>query len=651
MAGHSCPTCQDLLMIHPREQKREPNSAIFSQRILSTTFDDIIHSKSANNCASCKALYIAISLYLPDLWNFDIPAQGDDPHAMDDYHVVMRVGNSILIKGMRSDKRDATFPGITVQGGKRQGCGLCVCLIFQGRPGDPYGSLFEFDIFAPSDQHDGTSGCSMVAPVSTEIAGETSSAQSLDRALQWIKNCDENHSVCRGMRSPSLPLRVLDVGESSSSIIRLVNTQDKSGQYTALSHCWGPRQQFTTTRETLAARETAIGWDSLPKTFQDAITFTRQLNIRFTWIDSLCIIQGDEQDWNEQAPKMPSIYENSYLTIAATRTRASTDGCFSTASTEYRATPFTVKDAEGVDHIMFARRHLPHWLHPGHEYPMLSYSREFPLLERGWVFQERLMSSRVLHFGNHELIFECSQNSACECSFMDPIPPFSQEKPKHAVTLTSNVPRDYYGTADDPYAGRWRSLVEQYSALNFSFDNDRIPALAGLAQQVNRIRNDVYFAGLWKKTMIEDLLWKVAGEPRERPAKRIAPSWSWASVGRSVSYKALESGSWDEDATFVSQITSSCDKLPQNGGSYMNRDIALTITADVISGVLIVYTKDPLEKHHRPEIVAQGDSKSYWFSPDYILEPTTACANPSDTSAPRGGCEVLIPRAETGRYE
>lgn len=56
----------------------------------------------------------------------------------------------------------------------------------------------------------------------------------------------------------------------------------------------------------------------LPPLFQDAIIITRQLGLRYLWIDSLCIIQDSLRDWETEAAKMASIYQNSYVTISAT---------------------------------------------------------------------------------------------------------------------------------------------------------------------------------------------------------------------------------------------------------------------------------------------------------------------------------------------
>jgi hypothetical protein len=57
--------------------------------------------------------------------------------------------------------------------------------------------------------------------------------------------------------------------------------------------------------------------DSFTKTFRDAITVARRLEVRYLWIDCVCIIQDDKRDWQKQAAKMCDVYSQSSLTLAA----------------------------------------------------------------------------------------------------------------------------------------------------------------------------------------------------------------------------------------------------------------------------------------------------------------------------------------------
>jgi hypothetical protein len=66
---------------------------------------------------------------------------------------------------------------------------------------------------------------------------------------------------------------------------------------------------------------------ALPKTFRDAVKITHRVGKRFLWIDSLAIIQDDTKDWEFEAAQMAAIYENSFLTIAATTSENCEGGC------------------------------------------------------------------------------------------------------------------------------------------------------------------------------------------------------------------------------------------------------------------------------------------------------------------------------------
>jgi hypothetical protein len=108
----------------------------------------------------------------------------------------------------------------------------------------------------------------------------------------------------------------------------LVNSDGRCAPYIALSHCWGLAHILTTTTETLAARMEGIPPSVLPLTFQHAVQITRALNFRYLWIDSICIIQNDELDWQRESANMCNIYKNSAVTIAADAASDSTKGCF-----------------------------------------------------------------------------------------------------------------------------------------------------------------------------------------------------------------------------------------------------------------------------------------------------------------------------------
>ncbi|EUC27854.1 hypothetical protein COCCADRAFT_110624, partial [Bipolaris zeicola 26-R-13] len=78
--------------------------------------------------------------------------------------------------------------------------------------------------------------------------------------------------------------------------------------YVALSYCWGHDPSYVTKQDTLLSRLTRISYNDLPRTFQHAVTATRNLGYRYLWLDALCIVQDSVQDWERESQKMGVIY-------------------------------------------------------------------------------------------------------------------------------------------------------------------------------------------------------------------------------------------------------------------------------------------------------------------------------------------------------
>lgn len=335
-----------------------------------------------------------------------------------------------------------------------------------------------------------------------------------------------NHTTCCSNRGETrLPNRVLEIGTSSNSV-RLLETNNCIGRYACLSHCWGGFQPLKTTTDSLEAHKSIIAWDTIPKTFQDAIKVARSFDLDYIWIDSLCIVQDDKADWIRESKEMCSIYENSQLTIAATSAPNPTAGLFLEDRTRHEICGTT---STGTDfQLIVCQVDLSH---PNDISNMDESGCSWPLLKRAWVFQERMLSPRVLHFGKNEFIWECRQCTRCECETGGHNQLEDQKKAHHELLsqpTTANLVK------------LWQGLVETYSSLSLTFGSDKFPALSGLAQQMAKMRPQAtYLAGLWSDSLETDLLWINPStlydlKPKPMPAEWQAPSWSWASFNARV---------------------------------------------------------------------------------------------------------------------
>ncbi|KAF2491146.1 hypothetical protein BU16DRAFT_469810, partial [Lophium mytilinum] len=93
---------------------------------------------------------------------------------------------------------------------------------------------------------------------------------------------------------------------------------------------WGPpaKGPLRTTKATLQQHLAGVSVSSLPKTFRDAVAITRSMELCYLWVDSLCIVQDNKDDWPTEAPRMGSLYSRAHLVIAASGARDSSEGCF-----------------------------------------------------------------------------------------------------------------------------------------------------------------------------------------------------------------------------------------------------------------------------------------------------------------------------------
>jgi hypothetical protein len=336
----------------------------------------------------------------------------------------------------------------------------------------------------------------------------------------WLQICDTEHkeSCAKSALPPILPTRILDIGSTNDPIIVLFEPRGATAAYICLSYCWGAAEFYKTTAENIESNKTQIAARDLPSAFNLAIQLVRALGIRYLWIDALCIIQNDENDWQREASKMADIYSNCLMTI-------------SLATLSSPCETYKLKDER--KHILNSVE-----VHMRVHFSYRTTSKTglyFPLSARAWAFQERVLSPKVVHLGPHELFWDCQKESTCECSLRkyELLPKNAYHTLVMGRLITSNL--------EERVQKLWWSIVEEYSSRVLSFSSDKLLALSGVAESVRRLRKDDYLAGLWSSTLVSDLCWnrertkdKPVWTGRSQDSTWRAPSWSWACVDNKI---------------------------------------------------------------------------------------------------------------------
>jgi hypothetical protein len=141
----------------------------------------------------------------------------------------------------------------------------------------------------------------------------------------WLRRCERGHRRCSLQNLIDVLTRLLDVSGDTGNI-RLVETDSeikrRHVRYVTLSHCWGRdiSHLLKTTYSNYSSHMRGIPFATLPRTFRDAVIVTRELGMQFLWIDSLCICQYDNDDWDDweqQSIRMASTYANCTLSLEA----------------------------------------------------------------------------------------------------------------------------------------------------------------------------------------------------------------------------------------------------------------------------------------------------------------------------------------------
>jgi hypothetical protein len=144
------------------------------------------------------------------------------------------------------------------------------------------------------------------------------------------------------------------------------------------------------------------------------------------------------------------------------------------------------------------------------------------LRTRTWVFQEKLLASRTIYFSNTELSWECGRCLRCECMELDDDPQYS----KWDFTSNLEASREETGCYKS-----WAKIVKYFTVRDLTYETDRLPALSGVVKQMQAHGAGPYLAGLWRKTLCQDLLWQTGKfDANQRAVPYRGPSWSWVSL-------------------------------------------------------------------------------------------------------------------------
>jgi Heterokaryon incompatibility protein (HET) len=292
----------------------------------------------------------------------------------------------------------------------------------------------------------------------------------------WLHQCTEGHrAYCKYQKSRGfVPTRLIHRGSGHILQPRLCVTSNlpKDTKYMTLSHCWGNLDILKLENSNMREMMQLINISQLCQTFLDAMEVAKALGLEYIWIDRFCILQGSLDDWAHESAVMGDVYGNSWCNIAATN---ASDGSHEMLSA------FCSRKNLSVEELKFKSEGF---VSTGGNWHLWQEEIDHgPLRSRGWVVQELVLSPRVLHFGKHQMFWDCAELRAYESLPTGPPPKFSKYSKDIRVIgpgLLSSMnqpPRSIARVAEDIdflKAFRWMTLVEEYSACSLTVPSDKL---------------------------------------------------------------------------------------------------------------------------------------------------------------------------------
>jgi len=369
----------------------------------------------------------------------------------------------------------------------------------------------------------------------------------LGRVRSWIETCQSRHgSACEkphwlGTIQPVPGLRMIDV------VAQSVVSAPPACRYLALSYVWGasflptvaaaaavPKARLASMA--LSCNIASLGQDgglaclALPQTIQDAITLTQGLGERYLWVDAVCIVQDDAEDIQTQTAAMDAVFSGAVLTIAAAA-GSDADHGLPGIRPGSRANPRRmIRIADKLSLISTVRDEVlgSKWTH------------------RGWTFQERLLSRRMLFFTPSLVTWKCDLDTWDEETILEPKIPEGDFVFEHHHEPLLRTPRRFHLLDFGDY-------IRDYTQRMLSYSSDILAAFQGVMHRYEQTTGERLHWGLAYRIvdMGNSLMWvthsttMTFGKREGLRKLRLGdgttvlmryPSWSWMGWAPSVRF-------------------------------------------------------------------------------------------------------------------
>lgn len=320
-------------------------------------------------------------------------------------------------------------------------------------------------------------------------------------------------------------------------------------EYAALSYCWGSPEQakFQTklTRKTRPKMLSSIDTTATTPVIQDAIHVCKALNIRYLWVDAVCILQDEITDWTQQSAIMTTIFGNASITICPLSSRSCNEGFLAQVLSGLQLSFDSTIKREVRGHYTLRRSHFKDDFHRATLGDLGLGDLEMSSWQtRAWTFQEGNCSNFKIIFGERRIHIVTPQGMLTDGS---------DQVLSTARSTLADMKNGIYGknliVSNNQLYRYWENSVENFSSRQLTYRTDKFPALSGMASYYQEWLGDKLIAGLWERHLYRQLFWTKGKNKCDSleelvetlcplSSSWIAPSWSWASFDGYVEFSS-----------------------------------------------------------------------------------------------------------------
>jgi hypothetical protein len=363
--------------------------------------------------------------------------------------------------------------------------------------------------------------------------------------LQWYSNCKKDHgSKCHDPEYLALlptpaPQYVID------TVDKCLVPAKRSTSYVALSYVWGQVNCLKTNKGNIqqlqqpGALEIEKNAGTIPKTIVDAMNLLALLHERYLWVDTLCIVQDDEQAMEYQLQTMASIFAYAELVIIAAEGKDSEYGLRGIQELPGSVPRNLVQTIVPFGNEKFISRIFDKSNSRQSDIQRKKYFR------RGWTFQEYMYSRRRLVFEKESVCFECRQSTMFEdLKYVAESAPWDHEY------------IEFFYKNGSPSLTVYLKMVNLINNRDFTYPEDILSSFAGTTTTLLRLFTGGFLCGLPEMFFDVALLWQPETEAIRRypqgeragngnATRSVLPSWSWAGW-----HGLIQSWSWATGTDF-----------------------------------------------------------------------------------------------------